>query len=403
VVSFSTAPPLAGTLAESSPPERILMAPGPSNLHPRVLQALIAPLTGHKDPYFLGVMEETADLLRAVFVTENRATLALPATGGSGMEAALINALSPGDTVVIGRAGFFAHRMVEITGRLSGVTTIVVDAPWGQPIDLAALQAAIQTHRPRAVAVVHGETSTGVEQPLAGLGEACHAVGALLLVDAVATLGGVALPVDELGIDICYSGSQKCLSAPPGVAPITISPRALSVFATRQVPVQSWYLDLALHARFWDTEHIYHHTAPILHVYALREALRLVLEEGLPPRLARHRLHASALRAGLAELGLQLFAQPGYRLDSVVTLLVPPTVSASGLREVLLDEFNLEIGGGLGEYADRMLRVGVMGHSARRRNIMLLLDGLAQALARQGLTPPQVGAAAAAADLVYRG
>ena len=204
------------------------MAPGPSNLHPRVLQALIAPLTGHKDPYFLAVMEETAALLRQVFKTTNRATLALPATGGMGMEAALINVLEPGDAVVIGCAGFFAHRMVDISERLNGVKIVVVDGAWGSPVDNDLLVDAVRTHRPRVLAIVHGETSTGVEQPFDGLAEVCREVGALLVVDAVASLGGVALPVDELDIDICYSGSQKCLSAPPGLAPITLSGRAIA-------------------------------------------------------------------------------------------------------------------------------------------------------------------------------
>lgn len=381
------------------PPQRILMAPGPSNLHPRVLQALIAPLTGHKDPYFLAVMEETAGLLRQVFKTTNRATLALPATGGMGMEAALINLLEPGDTVVIGSAGFFAHRMVDICARLSGVTSIVVDGAWGSPVDNALLVQAVRTHRPRVLALVHGETSTGVEQPFDGLADVCREVGALMVVDAVASLGGVTLPVDELGIDICYSGSQKCLSAPPGLAPITLSDRAIATIEARRVPVQSWYMDLGLHARFWDTEHIYHHTAPILNVYALREALRIIVEAGVDERIKHHQLHAQALVAGLEALGLRLFADPAYRLTSVTTVLAPPGVSASVVREQLLDEYNLEISGGLGDYADRMWRIGIMGHSAQQANVMLLLAALEQALIRQGFSP--LGSGTHAAEAIY--
>ena len=383
------------------PPQRILMAPGPSNLHPRVLQALIAPLTSHKDPYFLSVMEDTADLLRAVFKTDNRATLALPATGGSAMEAALINLLEPGDTVVIGVAGFFARRMVDICRRLPGVNPVVVDAAWGSPIDNAALVDAVRRQRPKVLAVVHGETSTGVEQPFDGLGEVCREVGAYLVVDAVATLGGVSLPVDALGIDVCYSGSQKCLSAPPGVAPVTVSARAIRAVEQRRTAVQSWYFDLALHARFWDTEHIYHHTAPILNIYALREALRMIVEEGVDERLERHALHARALRAGLQALGLDLFAQPAHQVASVTTVLAPPAVSSSAVRELLLDEFNLEISGGLGEYADRMWRIGIMGHSAQQANVMLLLVALEHALIRHGFTPAASGAAAA--EAIYGG
>jgi alanine-glyoxylate transaminase / serine-glyoxylate transaminase / serine-pyruvate transaminase len=378
-------------------PERILMAPGPSNLHPRVIQALIEPLVGHKDPYFLDLLEETAVLLRSVFQTRNATTLALPASGGSGMEAALINVLEPGDTVVIANAGFFAQRMVDICMRLPEVNVVVLPAAWGQSVAPEALLEAISQHRPRVVAVVHGETSTGVEQPLRGLADECHAAGALLIVDAVATLGGVQLCVDELGIDICFSGSQKCLSAPPGLAPITVSDAALQRIRGRRTPVQSWYFDLGLHARLWGPEHSYHHTSPVLQFYALAEALRLVTEEGLEARLARHCLHFSALSAGVAAMGLLQFAAPGFRVPSVVTVLAPQGVSALAVRKDLLDTLNLEISVGLGEHADSMWRIGVMGHSAQRANVMLLLDGLSHALARHGYTPNRSATAAAAA------
>ena len=379
------------------PPQRLLMAPGPSNLHPRVVQALIAPLTGHKDPYLLGLMEEIAHLLRQVFETENLATFVLPASGGSGMEAALVNLLEPGDTVVIGEAGFFAHRMVEIARRLHNVEVVVVCGTWGSPVDNQELADAVRRHRPRVLAVVHGETSSGAEQPLAGLADVCHETDTLLVVDAVATLGGVRLPVDELGIDACYAGSQKCLSAPPGLAPVTLSERAMRALAGRRTPVQSWYLDLELHARLWGPEHIYHHTSPVLNLYALYEALQLVAEEGLQRRLERHCLHASALRAGLEALGLGLFAHPAHRLPSVTTVVAPPGVSSGAVRAALLDEYNIEIAGGLGEYADRMWRVGIMGHSAQQRNVMLLLTALEHLLPRHGFNPPASGAAAASA------
>jgi alanine-glyoxylate transaminase / serine-glyoxylate transaminase / serine-pyruvate transaminase len=369
------------------PPQRVLMAPGPSAIHPRVAQALVAPLLGHKDPVFLAILEDTAQLLRSVFETSNTATFALPASGGSAMEAALINLLSPGDTVVIGRSGFFAERLVAIAQRMVGVEVVVVDAPWGQTISVEHLSHAVRQHRARVLAVVHGETSTGVEQPLAGLGDACAGVDGFLVVDAVASLGGTPLSVDSLGIDICYSGSQKCLSAPPGLAPISVSDRALYFIEQRSTPVSSWYLDLVLHARLWDTEHIYHHTTPVLNVYALREALRLILEEGLSGRIARHRLHARALRAGLEAMGLRVFADPDHRLVPVTTVLAPPNVSAAAVRALLLDEFNIEIAGGLGEYMDRMWRIGIMGHSAQRTNVTLLLAGLETALRRQGFDP----------------
>lgn len=382
-----------------SAPQRVLMAPGPSNLHPRVVQALIDPLVGHKDPYFLDLMEDTAGLLRRAFCTRNTATFALPGTGGSGMEAALVNALEPGDTVVIGSAGFFAQRMVDICARLHGVNVVVVPGAWGSAVDNEALLTVVREHRPRAVAVVHGETSTGVEQPLDGLADVCHAAGALLIVDAVATLGGVRLAVDDLGIDICFSGTQKCLSAPPGLAPITLSERALHRIASRTVPVQSWYMDLGLHARLWGPEHIYHHTSPVLNLYALHAALELVMEEGLEARFARHCLHSAALAAGIQAMGLGQFAEAGHRVPSVVTVLAPPGVSALAVRKQLLDEVNLEVSGGLGEQVDSMWRVGVMGYSAQRRNVTLLLSGLEHALRQRGFTPK--GSGMAAANAIY--
>jgi alanine-glyoxylate transaminase/serine-glyoxylate transaminase/serine-pyruvate transaminase len=332
-----------------------------------------------------------------VFQTRNRATFALPATGGSGMEAAFVNVLEAGDTVIVASAGFFAERMVDICHRLTGVKVVVVPGSWGSPVDRDALTRAIAQHHPRAVAVVHGETSTGVEQPLAGLAAACHARGSLLVVDAVATLGGMRLPMDELDIDVCFSGSQKCLSAPPGLAPISVSPRAWQVIEQRQTPVASWYFDLGLHARLWDAEHAYHHTSPVLNLYALNEALRLVLEEGLDARFARHCVHASALSAGIEALGLEQFACEGSRMATVVTIVAPEGVSARGIRAYLLETLNLEISAGLGEQADRMWRVGVMGHSAQRANVMLVLAGLEQALRAHGVTPLGGGTAAAAA------
>ena len=382
-----------------SSPQRVLMAPGPSNVHPRVVQALIAPLLGHKDPYFLGVLDRTADLLRSVFQTRNAATLALPTTGGGGMEAALVSLLEPGDTLVVADAGFFAHRMVDIGHRISGVEVVVEQGQWGLPFDSGRLIGAVRVHRPKVLAVVHGETSTGVEQPLRGLAQACHDAGALLVVDAVATLGGVHLPIDELGIDVCFSGSQKCLSAPPGLAPITLSDRAMRAIAARRTAVQSWYLDLELHARLWDAEHIYHHTSPVLNIFALYEALRLIEEEGLQERFERHCLHNAALSAGIEALGLQQFAPPAHRVPSVVTVLAPPEVSALALRRQLLDELNVEISAGLGEHADRMWRIGVMGHSAQRANVLLVLAGLEHALRCQGFEP--TGSGVAAAEAVY--
>lgn len=365
------------------PPQRVLMAPGPSNIHPRVMQAMSAPLLGHKDPVFLEIMDEVVVLLREVFGTSNAATFALPATGGSGMEAGLVNLLEPGDTVVIGRAGFFADRMVQIAERLDA-RAVVVDAPWGQAVDVDEVVRAVRDNGARVAALVHGETSSGVLQPLDGLGDVCREVGAFLVVDTVASLGGVPFSADASGVDICYSGSQKCLSAPPGLCPITLSDRAVAHIQGRSRAVQTWYLDLILHSRYWGDEHIYHHTGPVLNVYALREALRIVLEEGLEAGWARHTLHARALQAGLETLGLRMFADPRSQLDTVVAVLLPEGVSGSHLRTVLLDKYDIEVAGGLGQYADNMLRIGVMGQSAKRQNILLLLAALQEGLRAAG-------------------
>jgi alanine-glyoxylate transaminase/serine-glyoxylate transaminase/serine-pyruvate transaminase len=290
--------------------------------------------------------------------------------------------------------------MVDISRRLHDVKVVVVEGEWGKPIDPDLLVAAVLDHHPRVLAMVHGETSTGVEQPLAGLGAACRDADAFLVVDAVATLGGVHLPVDELGVDICYSGSQKCLSAPPGLAPVTVSERAMAAIEQRRTPVQSWYLDLGLHARLWSAEHIYHHTSPVLNIYALFEALRIIEEEGLEPRFARHCLHAQALSAGLEALGLCQFAAENCRVPSVVTVLAPPGVSALAVRRELIEDWNLEISGGLAERSDVMWRIGIMGHSAQRANVMLVLAALDQALQHHGFTPR--GSGMTAADSVYR-
>lgn len=388
-------------MAETYPIQRILMAPGPSNVHPRVLQAMMAPLAGHRDPEFLAIMDETADLLRQVFVTQNVATFSLPATGGAGMEASLVNLLEPGDTAVIGVAGFFAARMVEIAQRC-GARTVVVQGEWGKALDPDDFRKALQQHPAKVVALVHGETSTGVSQPLAEIARLAHENGALVAVDAVATLGGVELSVDAWQLDITYSGSQKCLSAPPGLAPITISPAAMNAIRSRRSKVQSWYLDLSLHERYWSPEHAYHHTAPVLNIYALREALRLVMEEGLRERYDRHKLHSQALCAGLEAMGLQLFVDPPYRLPSVVTVRVPEGVNEARVRGALLKEYGVQISGGLGDYAGRMWRIGVMGYSASRPNVLLLLGALEATLQREGhrLSP---GAGLAAAEQVYHG
>ncbi|MBI1747232.1 MAG: alanine--glyoxylate aminotransferase family protein [Acidobacteria bacterium] len=374
------------------PPERLLLAPGPTNLHSRVLQALIAPILGHKDPRFLDIMDETAALLRYVFQTRNKVTLALPGTGGAGMEATLVNLLEPGDTVVVLDAGYFAARMVEIADRCRA-RVIVHQTEWGRAVDIDSLEAALQqAGRVKLVAAVHGETSTGVEHPIAEIARVAHAHGALLAVDAVPTLGGVWLPVDEWQIDICYSGSQKCLSAPPGLAPITVSEPAMQVIHQRKTKVQSWYHDLSILSRYWSRERVYHHTAPINMTYALREALVLIQEEGLETVIQRIGVLSAGVLAGLQAMGLELFSDPAHRLTTVVAVKTPTGIDEARVRATLLETFNIEISGGLGAYAGKLWRIGIMGHSARPRNLLAFLAALEMVLREQGhATEPGVG------------
>jgi len=381
-------------------PKRTLLAPGPTNLPAEVIEALTAPITGHKDPYFLSVMDETAQLLRYVYQTESPTCMSLPGTGGAGMEAAMANLIQPGDPVVVCINGLFGNRMAEIARRCGGEVRIV-EAPWGKPVDPDDVRRAAREVHPRVISAVHGETSTGVEQPLDELGRISSEHDAMFVVDAVATLGGMPVVPDEWGAAICYSASQKCLSAPPGVSTVSISDQAMTYIRNRKSPVDTWYLDLDLHEKYWfAAERAYHHTAPVLLVYALHEALRLVAEEGLEARFARHTLHQQALIAGLETLGLEIFADPKYRLPTVLSVLVPEGVNDANVRAGLLNEHGIEIAGGLGAYAGKMWRIGVMGHSARKENMLKLLSALETLLAREGYTADR-GAATQAAQKVY--
>jgi alanine-glyoxylate transaminase / serine-glyoxylate transaminase / serine-pyruvate transaminase len=383
-----------------TPPQRILMAPGPTNLPPAVSQALIAPLTGHKDPYFLHVMDETAELLRYVFQTNNQTTMSLPGTGGAGMEAAIGNLLQPGDTAVVCVNGLFGARMAEIARR-AGAEIIQVDAPWGYPVDPDDVRKAIAGRRVKIITTVHGETSTGVEQPMDELGDIARSEGAFLVVDAVATLGGMAVDPDAWGSAICYGASQKCISAPPGLAPITISDAAMDYIRARSSVVPDWYFDLTQHSSYWFAEErVYHHTAPVLLVYALHEAARLIAEEGVEARWARHRMLQEALVAGLEAMDIELFAAPEYRLPTVLAIRVPDGISDARVRKELLTEYGIEIAGGLGQFVGKIWRVGVMGHSATRNNVILLLSAFEALLARQGYGSAS-GAGVTAASKVF--
>lgn len=379
--------------------ERILMGPGPSGVDPRVRQAMAAPVIGHLDPDFLAIMDETTELLRYVFETGNRLTIPMSGTGSAGMETALVNFLEPGDVAVICVNGVFGERMADIAERC-GARVKVVEAPWGEAIDPEDVRRAIAGEKVKLVAVVHAETSTGVLQPLEEIAEITHAAGALLVVDAVTSLGGVPVRVDQRGIDVCYSGTQKCLSCPPGLAPITVSPRAEEVLEGRKGRVPSWYLDLSMIRRYWGSERFYHHTAPVSMIYALREALRLDAEEGLEQRYRRHRVNAAALEAGLRSMGLQLFVRRELRLPSLLSVVVPDGVDDARLRRELLADYGIEIGGGLGKLRGKIVRIGVMGYSSQRKNVMLLLAALEDCLSRQGFRVP-LGESLRAALRVY--
>lgn len=383
-----------------NPHIRTLLGPGPSNVHPRVLRAMAAPLVGHLDPDFLAVMDEVKRLLQLVYQTNNNLTVPLSGTGSAGMEAALYNVLEEGDVVLVAVNGYFGERMCQMIPRCGGRVRRI-EAPWGEIVRPEQVEQALREGHAKVVAIVHAETSTGVLQPLEEISEIVHRHGALLLVDAVTSLGGVELKVDEWDVDVCYSGTQKCLSCPPGLSPITLGKRAEETLRQRQTSVGSWYLDLTLIQRYWGSERTYHHTAPISMNYALREALRLIDEEGLEARFARHRLNQRALVAGLEAMGMQLLVPEEFRLPSLTTVRIPADVDEAQVRSRLLREFNIEIAGGLGDLRGRIWRIGLMGHSSRQGNVFLLLSALEHLLSTMNIPVPP-GAGVHAAGQVYQ-
>ena len=374
----------ASYLSELQPSARLLLGPGPSSVHPRVLQAMTLPVMGHLDPDFFQVMNDIGDMLREVYHTSNAMTMPISATGTGAMETACANILEPGDTFVVCRNGYFGIRLGNIAQRC-GARVFEVDTPWGQPVDPQVLDDELSKHsRVKAVGVVHAETSTGVLTPMPGILDVIRKHGALSIVDAVTSLGGHDMQVDEWGIDVCYSGTQKCLGAPPGLAPITLSEDAMEVVRTRETPVQSFYFNLQELGSYWGRNRAYHHTAPISMTYALREALRMMMEEGIENRIDRHTRAAAALRAGLEALGLELLAHPDYRLNPLTTVQIPEGIDDAQVRAALLNEYGIEIGGGLGEFRGKAWRIGLMGDSARDRNVLALLSALEQLLSENG-------------------
>jgi alanine-glyoxylate transaminase/serine-glyoxylate transaminase/serine-pyruvate transaminase len=366
-----------------NPGERLLMGPGPSDVPARVLQAMAAPCIGHLDPYFIATMNETQQMLRHVFQTANALTIPVSATGSAGMEACFVNLVEPGDEVVVCVNGVFGTRMADIVGRIGG-KLIRVDGEWGRAIDPAAVAAAVKGRRPKLVAVVHAETSTGACTPLADISQIAHAAGALFLVDCVTSLGGMEVALDRMQVDAAYSGTQKCISCPPGLSPVSFSAAAIEALDRRKSPVVSWYLDLGMVRDYWGNDRKYHHTAPINMVYAIREALRVICEEGLEARFARHRLNHQALVAGLEAMGLTMLVPEKERLPMLNAVRIPEGVNDLKVRKALLSDFAIEIGGGLGQFAGKVWRIGLMGHSCRRKNVFLFLAALESVLKAEG-------------------
>ena len=355
---------------------RILMGPGPSNVHPRVLKAMATPLIGHLDPEFLGVMDDIKQMLQQTFQTKNHLTFAVSAPGSAGMETCLVNLLEPGDEALICVNGVFGNRMADIVERC-GAKLIRVDAPWGESIDPKQVKEALAKSKPKIVAIVHAETSTGVLQPLEEISQLAHDAGALFVVDAVTSFCGTQLKVDEWEIDAIYTGTQKCLSAPPGISPVSFSEKAIAALDNRKTKVQSWFLDLSLVKNYWEgAKRAYHHTAPISAMYALREALRLVLEEGLEARFARHQKNHEHLRGGLSELGFEFVVKQGFRLPMLNAVKLPNGLDDAKARKQLLDDYNIEVGGGLGDFAGKIWRIGLMGESSNPNHVNMLLSAL---------------------------
>jgi alanine-glyoxylate transaminase/serine-glyoxylate transaminase/serine-pyruvate transaminase len=381
------------------PPNRILMGPGPSDVPKNILTALSQPTVGHLDPFYLKAMDELQSMLRRVFQTQNELTFAVSGTGSAGMETAVVNLVEPGDSVLICVNGVFGNRMADVATR-AGAIVNTITKPWGQVFTTAELKDAIAKYTPKVVGIVMAETSTGASQPIPEIAEAVHNAGGLLIVDAVTSLGGMNVDVDRWGIDVIYSGTQKCLSCPPGLAPISFSPAAVASVEQRKTKVASWYLDVSMIANYWGENRAYHHTAPINMTYALHEALRIILEEGLDNCFTRHTLNHLALKTGLETLGFTYAADPDHQLPMLNAVTIPNAVNDAQMRSALLKQYNIEIGGGLGELKGQVWRIGIMGYSAKQENVLGLLQALEQLFLDQQLIG-DLGNACEAANAVY--
>lgn len=375
------------------------MGPGPSDISPRVLAAMAAPTVGHLDPYFLRIMDETQQMLRRVFRTENELTLAVSGTGSAGMETCVVNLIERGDRMLVGVNGVFGTRMADVAER-AGAEVTKIERPFGEVFTPDEIAEAVKQSQPKVVGLVHAETSTGARQPLEEISKIVHDAGALLLVDCVTSLGGIPVEVDAWGLDAVYSGTQKCLSCPPGHSPVTFSPRALEVIDTRKQKVASWYLDMTMVRSYWGGERSYHHTAPINMNYALHEALRIVLEEGLEARHQRHFDNHVALKSGLEAMGIDYAVAEEHRLPMLNAVRIPEGVDDATTRRRLLNEYGIEIGGGLGPMKGKTWRIGLMGETSTRRNVLLFLAALERCLSDAGarIAP---GAGVAAANRAY--
>lgn len=389
-----------GVISELNPSYRLMLSPGPCNVDPRVLRMASAPQISHLDPQMFEILQETAGLLRLVFQTTNEMTLSVTGSGFSGAEAVLSNLLEEGDTLIAGNLGFFSGQIVEISRRI-GARVVNLETEFGRPLEAGALEQAFQRNPGAKIfATAIAETSTGVLQPLEELERITHAHNALFVVDAVCGLGGVPMHIDDMRIDACYAGSQKCLGALPGLAPVTLNERAVQTIRNRKSVVQSYCFDLQKLNTYWNGDHTYHHTICSNLVYGLYEALRLLLEEGLEERWSRHALNSKALRAGVQAMGLHILTQPGYEIPVLTAISLPEGVSEAKIKRDLLTRYGIEIGGGFGALKGRLIRIGLMGYNSNRKNVNFVLEALEHILLDSGLRLTR-GASIAAADAIY--